>query len=101
MVGIALFKNRCCFTPSHIDSFTRDIERHVAVDTNAGEEVSNDFTRVGIKNYELCWLAGNDKKSMVGFIKHHRMGRIGLRQSSLGNQLTHILERLHGISNNC
>ena len=89
VVRIALLKNRRRFTSSHVDSFTRDIERHIAVDTDAGER-SHNFTGVGIKNDELCWLAGGDKKSVVGFIKHHRVGRVRVRQGPLGDQLASV-----------
>ena len=83
------FENRRRFTSSHVDSFTRDIERHVAVDTDARER-SHDFTRVGIKNDEPRRLAGGSEEAMVGFVKGDGVGLMRFRQGPSGNELVSI-----------
>src|SRR5713226_7480058 len=86
MVRIALFKNRRRFASSHINSSALHIKGHVAVDTDTWER-SHDFARVGIKNDEPCRLAGGDKNSMVGFIKHHRMAKCASGKGHLATSL--------------
>src|SRR6266852_6034629 len=89
MVCIALFKNRRRLTSSHIDSFTCDIERHVAVHTHARES-SHDFSRVGVKNYKLRRFTSGGKQSMIRFVQGYRMSYVRVRQGPSGNQLTSV-----------
>src|SRR6266852_7389737 len=89
MVCIALFKDRRCLTSSHIDSFARDIERHVAVHTHARKS-GHDFSGVGVKNYELRRFTGGGKQSMIRFVQGYRMSYVRVRQWPSGNELTSV-----------
>ena len=89
MVCIKLFKNGHRLTSRHIDSFTRDIERHVAVHTDTRES-GYDFSRVSVKNYKLRRFTSGGKQSMIRFVQSYRMSYVRVRQRPSSNQLTSV-----------
>jgi len=89
MVRVALRKDSRRFRSSDINSFARDIEPHVIVDTRTWKG-RHDFARIGGEHEELGRSAGGDKQPVIRLIEDHRIGGFRFRNGPTRNQFPRV-----------